>query len=332
MSDTVFDPADRAILAGHWYAVARSADVVDAPLSARLLDQDLVVYRAGGEVVVADDLCPHRGVPLSMGTGGEALQCAYHGLRFGAGGRCVAVPAHPGARIPERLHLRPYPVRERYGLVWTCVGDPVGELPGFAEFDEPGFQTVVLPPFDVRAFAGRQVEGFLDVGHFAFVHTASFADPENTEVPPYRTEPAPFGFTVDYRSTVANVGAGTVNPFPGARWLRAYAMHLPFTPTLVIHFPDGGRLGILNAATPVGPRETRLFGVVAKDVFTDQTEAEVVEFNLRVFEEDRVIVERQRPENLPTDPRIEVNIPADRSSVAYRRALRDLGLGAFFTV
>jgi phenylpropionate dioxygenase-like ring-hydroxylating dioxygenase large terminal subunit len=326
----VFDSEDRAILAGYWYAVARSADVTDAPVQARLLDQDLVLYRAEGEVVVADDLCPHRGVPLSMGSG--TLTCAYHGLRFGAGGRCVGVPAHPDARIPDRLHLRPYPAVERFGLVWTCVGEPVGELPTFAEFDEPDFQRVVLPPFDIKAFAGRQVEGFLDVAHFAFVHTASFADPENTVVPPYRTEPAAFGFTVDYWSTVANFGAGTENPFPGAQWLRAYAMHLPFTPTLVIHFPDGGRLGILNAATPVGPRETRLFGVIAKDVFTEQTEAEIVDFNLRVFDEDRVIVERQRPENLPTDPRIEVNIPADRSSVAYRRALRDLGLGAFFTV
>ncbi len=43
-------------------------------------------------------------------------------------------------------------------------------------------------------------------------------------------------------------------------------------------------------------------------------------------------VERaQRPENLPLDPRIEVNIPADRSSVAYRRGLRTLGLSHFFT-
>jgi vanillate O-demethylase monooxygenase subunit len=52
---------------------------------------------------------------------------------------------------------------------------------------------------------------------------------------------------------------------------------------------------------------------------------------LRIFEEDRAIVEIQKPENLPLDPRIEVNIAADRSSVAYRRGLRSLGLTQFFT-
>ena len=58
---------------------------------------------------------------------------------------------------------------------------------------------------------------------------------------------------------------------------------------------------------------------------------EVYDFNRRVFEEDRAIVEAQRPECLPLDPLLEAHIPADRSSLAYRRALRDLGLSRFFT-
>ena len=29
----------------------------------------------------------------------------------------------------------------------------------------------------MNAAAGRQIEGFLDVSHFAFIHTATFADP-----------------------------------------------------------------------------------------------------------------------------------------------------------
>jgi vanillate O-demethylase monooxygenase subunit len=43
------------------------------------------------------------------------------------------------------------------------------------------------------------------------------------------------------------------------------------------------------------------------------------------------MVEAQKPENLPLDPSLEVHIPADRSSIAYRRALRGLGLSQFFT-
>jgi vanillate O-demethylase monooxygenase subunit len=33
----------------------------------------------------------------------------------------------------------------------------------------------------------------------------------------------------------------------------------------------------------------------------------------------------------PWDPRLEVNIPADRTSIAYQRGLRGLGLSHFFT-
>ncbi|MEU7875716.1 aromatic ring-hydroxylating dioxygenase subunit alpha [Dactylosporangium sp. NPDC049140] len=329
-----FDVADWTILARGWYAVARVEDVGAAPVAATLLDVPLVVYRAGSGIVVADDLCPHRGVPLTMGTGdGTGIACAYHGLRFGADGACVGIPAHPAAKIPERMHLRPYPAVVRYGLVWTCLDrsavDAVPPMPGW---DEDGFQRVTCPPFDVAAFAGRQVEGFLDVAHFGFVHPGTFGDPGNPEVPPYNPVVTADGFTVDYWSTVANYphGAGLRAP-DGYQWLRRFALHLPFTATLVVHFPDGGRLCIMNAATPVSARRTRMFAPIAKDFATDQPAGEIFDFNLRVFEEDRRIVEVQKPENLPLDPRIEVNIAADRSSVAYRRGLKARGLSHFFT-
>lgn len=42
------------------------------------------------------------------------------------------------------------------------------------------------------------------------------------------------------------------------------------------------------------------------------------------------MVEAQRPEYLPLDPLLEVHIPADRSSIAYRRGLRSQGYSDFF--
>ena len=79
-----FAAQDWPILAKHWFPVARAVDVQDQPLQATLLDLELVVYRTPGGIHVGRDLCPHRGVPLSMGcVEGEELVCAYHGLRFG---------------------------------------------------------------------------------------------------------------------------------------------------------------------------------------------------------------------------------------------------------
>jgi phenylpropionate dioxygenase-like ring-hydroxylating dioxygenase large terminal subunit len=335
--DCTFDVADFTILSRYWYPVALSREVTTAPLGAALLDEPLVVYRAGSEVVVANDICPHRGVPLSAGTGdGQGVACAYHGIRYGAGGACVSVPAHPTAKIPARLTLRTYPAVERYGLIWTCLrpapedaGDP--PIPPMPGWDQPGYQQVTCPVFDVAAFAGRQVEGFLDVAHFGFVHVGTFGDPDNAEVPEYNPITTEAGFSVDYWSTVGNYPHGGKVGEPGFRWLRHFDAHLPFTATLVVHFPGDGRLCIMNAASPVSARRTRMFAPIAKNFDTDQDEQGIFDFNLRIFEEDRAIVEIQKPENLPLDPRIEVNIAADRSSVAYRRGLRSLGLTHFFT-
>jgi vanillate O-demethylase monooxygenase subunit len=339
-TNRTFDEQDWNILAQYWYPVARIADLGDPPQAVILLDQPLVVYRAGDDIVVADDLCPHRGVPLSAGTGdGASVTCAYHGLRFGAGGTCIAVPAHPQSKIPARMHLHSYPVAQRYGLVWVCLrpspeaaDDPErAPIPVMPHWEDPGFQCLTCPAFDLAAFAGRQVEGFLDVAHFGFVHRETFGDLNDTVVPDYRPVPTEHGFTVDYWSTHTNYGHDDPRTAPGFQWLRQFSVYLPFTATLIVHFPEGGQLCIMNAASPVSARRTRMFAPIAKNVDTDQPASEVYSFNLRVFEEDRAIVEIQKPENLPLDPRIEVNIAADRSSVAYRRGLRGLGLSTFFT-
>jgi hypothetical protein len=63
----------------------------------------------------------------------------------------------------------------------------------------------------------------------------------------------------------------------------------------------------------------------------DPDEQDVYDFNQRVFEEDKAIVESQKPENLPLNLPLEAHITADRSSVAYRCALRDRGFSRFFT-
>jgi vanillate O-demethylase monooxygenase subunit len=328
---------DWQILAQHWYPVALSREVETGPVGARLLDEPLVVYRAGGEIVVANDICPHRGVPLSIGKhDGTGVRCAYHGLRFVAGGVCDHVPAHPAGAIPRKLHLRTYPALERYGLVWTCLrpampgGDPSGIAP-LPHWDEARFQQIVCPWIDISGFAGRQMEGFLDVAHFGFVHLDTFGEPDNLEVPPYVPMPTAGGFEVEYRSTVSNYANGFkhLGP-PGYLWLRHFRVHLPFVATLEIHFPGEGRLVIMNCASPVSAKVTRLFVPITRNFDTDQPVQAVYDFNRRVFEEDKAIVEMQKPECLPLDPKLEAHIPADRSSIAYRRGLRDLGLSRIF--
>jgi vanillate O-demethylase monooxygenase subunit len=76
-------------------------------------------------------------------------------------------------------------------------------------WDDAGFQQINCPAFEVNGFAGRQVEGFLDVAHFAWIHTATFADPDNQVVPDYNPQETEFGFVADYWSSVGNYPASS---------------------------------------------------------------------------------------------------------------------------
>jgi hypothetical protein len=43
-----------------------------------------------------------------------------------------------------------------------------------------------------------------------------------------------------------------------------------------------------------------------------------------------LVVESQKPEDLPLDLQMETHIAADRTSIAYRKLLRSMGLGAMY--
>ena len=333
--DCTFTEADWRALAPFWYPVAFSHQVTSKPFAARLLDERVVVYRvANGSIVAARDICFHRGVPLSMGhVEGNEIVCRYHGLRYDPEGRCTCIPAHPNGVISPRLRLQMYSAQERYGLVWFRLVDngPL-PLPAMDEWDDPDYLQVLPDSTAINAAAGRQVEGFLDVSHFAFVHKDSFGEPDNPVVPDYVVTKKPNGFIADYISTVSNYAHGYkhLGP-PGFMWHRRFEVFLPFTAKLTVTFPGGGLLHIMNAASPVSARKTNLFVPICRNFDKDAPIEATLDFNYQVFAEDIAIVERQFPEDLPLDLHAEAHFPADRSSITYRKGLAELGLGRTYT-
>ncbi len=328
-----FTETDWDALAPFWYPIAFSRDVKDQPISATLLDQRLVIWRTSAGISVANDICLHRGIPLSMGwVKDDQLICKYHGFHYSAEGRCVEVPANPGASIPAKLCLKTYPVKEAYGLVWTSLGGGEHDLPDLHEWDDPDYQQILPDAVDLNAAAGRQVEGFLDVAHFAWVHTATFGDANNPVVPRYDVEKTANGVHVEYLSTVSNFPKGMQDLAPADfQWLRVFDVFFPFTARLTVHFPGDGRLCILNAASPVSARKTRVFVPICRNFDKDAPLEPVYEFNYQVFAEDKEVVEAQYPEDLPLDLSAESHIGADRTSIAYRKGLGALGLSTSYT-
>ncbi len=324
-----YAPADWPILAKHWYPVARSVDVREQPLAVTLLDLELVVYRTASGVHVGRDLCPHRGVPLSMGcVEGEELVCPYHGLRFGTDGQCHKIPAQPDMKPPARFKVTMFPVEERYGLVWTClIPDGKSSIPPMPSWFDSSFQQILPPTVDIEGSPGRQVEGFVDVAHFAFIHHEAFADRNNPVVPAYDTVTTDMGLRTEYWSNVSNYPKGLQHLAPpDFRWLRVFDIYPPFVAQLTVHFPNDGLLNILNVASPVSARRTRLFVPITRNFDKTGSLEDVYAFNAQVFAEDQAIIERQKPEDLPLDPLAEAHFAADRTSAGYRRLLRQMGL------
>jgi vanillate O-demethylase monooxygenase subunit len=108
-----------------------------------------------------------------------------------------------------------------------------------------------------------------------------------------------------------------------------YELTYPFS-TLLHVCPLGSNYAhyFADAACPVTAHRTRIF-----QVYTDSTgypdfdtwTAEALIINA----EDKPLVEGQRPIELPLDISEEINIPADRMSLEYRKGLvKKFGLGA----
>lgn len=331
-----FSESDWDAIAPFWYPVAYSHTVQETPVAAMLLDQRLVIWRTPKGISVANDICLHRGIPLSMGQiKGDQLICKYHGFHYDSAGQCTLIPANPQANIPRKLCLKTYPVKEAFGLVWTTLtgtADDPDALPIFPEWTDTDYQQVMPDAIAIDAAAGRQMEGFLDVAHFSWVHAKSFGDPNNPIVPKYPVTPTPRGLHAEYTSTVSNFPKGFQHLAPeGFQWLRAFDVFLPFTAMLRVHFPEDGRLCILNAASPMSARKTRLFSPLCRNFDKDQPLEPVYEFNYQIFSEDKEVVEVQYPEDLPLDLSAEAHIEADHTSILYRKGLANLGLSKVYT-
>ncbi len=331
-----FSEAEWRALARHWYPIAYSDEVVGKPLARTLLDQPLIVYRTTGrQIVVARDLCIHRGVPLHLGwQEGDELVCAYHGFRYGADGRCTKVPAQPDLPVPRNLCLETYPAVERGGLIWTCLAPDASfsaTVPDWPELEDPAYRMLHDPPPEWDVTAGRQLENFIDVGHFSWIHTGTFGNRERPEVAPYDVVRTPSGFHVEYPYLAANTAASALGTEATVERWMVYDLHLPLACRLTIDYGEGRRHCIFDAPTPVSRRRTRIFFFIARNFDHHVPARQLLDWENSILAEDKPIVESQRPEELPVDLSEEFHIRSDRFATQFRAAMRDLGLGANYS-
>lgn len=327
------------MLKNMWYALEWSRNITnDKPVKAKILGQDLALYRdTKGKVVAVSDLCVHRGAELSEGwTKGDNIVCPYHAWEYDPKGACQRIPAAgDNAPIPKKARVDSYPTHERYGWVWVFMGDlpeaqrhPIPDLG--TEFDEPDKWRIVEGEWMWNANYERVVENGVDATHVNWVHT--FNDPEDALLDNYTVE------TDDWK------GKGTflMKPAPTAgvvkRLLRrpvdpnaprkevtvSTAWWLPSLVKIHIQLPIGNMI-IYDTNIPVDENTTKTLWMGLRDFFPQPIfDRDAKKRILKTFSEDAHIVEGVRPELLPVDFAGELHHKTDALGVAYRKRRHEL--------
>jgi phenylpropionate dioxygenase-like ring-hydroxylating dioxygenase large terminal subunit len=313
------------ILRHYWHPVLRSDEVTDKPAPAKLLDQPLVIWRSNGQVAAFYDLCIHRGTPLSLGwVDTDQLVCAYHGWHYALDGRCVRIPSLSRDRpIPAKARATAFRAEERYGLIWVCLDQPNAEIPNFPpQFDEPSFNWSGYSDEGTwQANAARVLENLADFSHFPWVHEGILGDPHAAECPPLSIEPIDGGFQYAIDSPV-----NKLNPEGATRQL--YQVILPFM-LIIQKWQVGGNAHEtkIYICSPISAKETKYYRFAGRNFPNRLSDDELNMRHHRIFEQDRRIVESQRPEELPLDLSEELHVRGpDTPALEYRKHLRKRGL------
>ena len=316
-----------------WHPVGYAKGLDSSPVAATLLGQPLVLWRDSRRVPHAfADLCIHRGTALSLGSVlQDEIVCAYHGWRYCGTGACTYVPQLENPRqVSSKAKATVYCCQERYGLVWVALQEPEWPLPDVPELESEVWRVVNTGPFSWKSDSSRQVENFTDFGHFPFVHPGLLGDPERTVVPPHqvRTE----GHVLFY--DIIRPEAPNTSDFPvfaNDQQVRPerrsrYQLHLPYT--IVLRLGWGGANGMVYffSSQPVAENRSIGYCIVARNYDLEQPDAVLQDFETVIFGQDQRVVESQRPEQVPFDLGAELHLRSDAVAVAYRRAMKELGL------
>jgi phenylpropionate dioxygenase-like ring-hydroxylating dioxygenase large terminal subunit len=316
------------LVRNEWFAAAWASSVPkDSLRGVRVLGVDLMLWRSGEGLRAWRDLCVHRGAQLSLGRicqtpNGECVVCPYHGWEYNPSGECVRIPAHPEQAPPARARVDQFAVREKYGMVWVCLGTPNGDVPSFPEAGRPGFRLVPTGPYQFHAQGPRIIENLLDVAHLPTAHAGMLGDPAHAEIGDYAVTTAAEGIVARDIPIWQPDPDGTGR---SANVHYTYWVERPFAARMTkLH--GANNFSLLASVTPVDADNTLAWIVLAMNYAHEVPEDDIRRFQDQVTEQDIRIVNSQRPEMLPLDLQAELHLRSDQVAIAYRRWLRQLGL------
>jgi 3-ketosteroid 9alpha-monooxygenase subunit A len=279
-----------------WFVIAAADELPRGKvLSLRYFGRALVAFRGeSGELSVLDAHCPHLGADLGIGgtVVGDSIRCPFHAWEFDARGTCGKIPYCTSGKIPTRAQIRPWPVRERNGLIFVWHDHagraPSYEIPVIAEHGMPEWTPWTLDLMTIRTAPCEIIENVADRAHFPRVH--------NTEIESFENE------FVDHMAIQRSAGVAYPRGGGSDRFQLTATYYGPAYQVTEMDSFLSNRL--VNAHTPIDEHSLHLrFGVMLKKVGSDEKMARYAQAyttNLQVgFAEDVAIWEnktwRDRP-------------------------------------
>src|SRR5207237_7008441 len=108
-----------------------------------------------------------------------------------------------------------------------------------------------------------------------------------------------------------------------------YQFRLPYTIGLRLGWGGGEGMVYFCASEPVAPARCAGYLAIGRNYNLEQPDEVLVEFENVIFGQDQRVVESQRPEQVPFDLAAELHLKFDAVAVAYRRAMRELGVATW---
>jgi phenylpropionate dioxygenase-like ring-hydroxylating dioxygenase large terminal subunit len=320
-------------LRNYWHPVATSNELGTAPLAVSLLDERIVVWRTKDKVAAFQDLCIHRGTALSLGwIEDNNLVCPYHGWTYASNGACMRIPSLPaGHAIPAKARATAvFRAHERYGLVWVCLAEPRASIPEIAELEDPNYHTFFHSAEVWETSAARMIENFIDTSHFPYVHPDINATRDDPVIPAFEVKQNGLELSFETKFTAPSGGAfrgptalASYSAFTEGR--RQYRVVLPFMAQAIRPMSEGRRQLVSIIASPISAKRMRYYTFSSRNFALDEPDDAFRELIHTIFAQDRLIVESQRPEELPLDLSEELHLKGpDAGTLQYRRMLREL--------
>lgn len=310
-----------------WYAVEFGSEIGTSPKLLKILGQDLVLYRTrNGQIHAMNNTCIHRGAALAQGKiAQDCIVCPYHGWHYQPDGTCVKIPSQSATiAIPKAAKMKTYPVQEKYGWIWLYLGDGVpGQLPEIVNFPDSrsGKLRSIQGKFEWNANYERVLENGLDFAHAPFVHAGAFGNPDLPEIPPLTIETYPGGAsaTVDLAATPPRGLWKFLVKGERAPIKTRTGFFLPNLTFLEVYLPFG-QLTIWTAHVPTDLQTTVSKWINFRNFFTGKwADGDTHNRTIKIFEQDKPIVESQRPQLIPVGLTTELSVAADTLQVQYRR-------------